>query len=230
MKVDERISRWLVDRLMRRALQRGFRRVCWVGDLPSLAPGVPIILFANHHSFYDGYLIWLVVSDLLKRPPLLWMEDWDRFPFFAAVGALPFPPNDPERRAVTIRRTLHRLREAPETVLVYFPEGRLHSPEEGLATFAPQVFARLDRLLPEKQWWPVALHVTWRGDALPTAFLTAGELQPSVDGEEWQRLETLLRSLHSARCEDAHPLLEGPPGPANTWDFSFLTRYFSRYI
>ncbi|MDX1548833.1 MAG: acyltransferase, partial [Rhodothermales bacterium] len=141
MKAAAPLVRWM----MRRSLRRAFRRVAWIGPAPALPEGVPVILYANHHNFYDGYLGWLVAARLLGRPAMTWMEAWDRFPFFGAVGALPFPPGDPRRRAATVRRTLRRFEEASSSVLVYFPEGRLHPPDEGLDPFPEGAFARLAR-------------------------------------------------------------------------------------
>ena len=72
---------------MRQALRRAFRRVSWAGPPPTLPPHTPVVLYANHHNFYDGYLAWLVIHHMLQRPTLTWMAEWDRYPFFAAVGA-----------------------------------------------------------------------------------------------------------------------------------------------
>lgn len=217
-----------VSALMVRDLRRAFRRVCWVGPPPALPPGVPVVLYANHHAFFDGYLMWLLAHRLLKRAPLTWMEQWDRFPFFAAVGALPFPPDEPARRTATLRKTIAQFRARPDSVLVYFPEGRLHAPDEGLLPFPPERFARLDRLFPEKCWWPVALHVTWWGEPTPTALLTGGAPHARAHGREH---EALAEALARLRTVSPHPtprvLLEGQTGRHENWDFSFARSFFS---
>lgn len=222
-------DRW-VKQMMHRDLRRSFRRICWVGPAPALPDDRPVVLYANHHHFHDGYLLWLVIRDLLGRQAITWMEEWDRFPFFGAAGAYPFPPDDARRRMATMRRTAHRLRDEPGTALFYFPEGELHAPETGIHPFAEGAFARLDRLFPEKYWWPVAIHVTFRGEALPTALLTGGTLHPAADGEEHLRLETLWKSLRSGEPEMEQVLLEGQHSPHETWDFSFAQRFFARYL
>ncbi|PSQ74578.1 MAG: acyltransferase, partial [Bacteroidetes bacterium QH_9_64_21] len=120
--------RRLVEALLRFGLRRTFRQVCWVGDWPPSLPDGPVIAYANHHHFYDGHLAWLLFPRRLDRPSTIWMADWERAPFFAAVGAQPFPDDDPARRAATLRRTARRFRAHPRTVLVYYPEGTLHAP------------------------------------------------------------------------------------------------------
>ena len=217
----------MVGRMMKRALQRAFRRVCWVGALPSLPPGVPVVLYANHHNFFDGYLAWLLTQKVLRRPSLTWMAEWDKFPLFGAVGALPFPPDDPRRRAATLRHTIRRFRQEPDTILVYFPEGRLHRAEEGLAPIDPDAFARLDRLLPDKLWWPVGIHVSWWGEALPTALLGSGDPHPTASGEEPTRLDAVWHAVRSAEPQHTHPLLDGRHSPNENWDLSFLSRFFN---
>ncbi len=221
----------MVRRILRRDLCSAFRRICWIGPAPDLRAEAPVVLYANHHNYYDGHLLWLVVDRLLGRTPLLWMAEWDRFPFFAPSGALPFPPDDAHRRSATLRCTIRRFRKRPRTALIYFPEGRLHAPEEGVRPFDEQAFARLDRLLPEKQWWPVAIHVTWRGEASPTAFLTGGAPHARACGDEAQGLRRPLdRRRGPEPPTSAQILLEGRKSPSERWDFSFAAPFFERYL
>ncbi len=219
----------LVEALIPHELRRTFRRVCWVGDAPEL-PEAPVVLYANHHYFYDGYLLWLLTRRVLDRPGLTWMADWDRFPFFAAAGAQPFPPDNPARRRATLRRTAHHFRTRPDTVLVYFPEGVLHAPENGILPFPPRAFDRLARLFPTAWWWPVALHVTWWGDARPTALLTGGAPHAAPDGSEHARLERLWHALRRERPTPTTTLMEGRRSPSETWSFSLARRFFERYL
>ena len=226
----------LVEWLIRRDLRRAFRRVAWVGPAPALPSSAPVVLYATHHHFYDGHLLWLLLEELLERPGTLWMEDWDRFPFFAAVGVQPFPPGDSEqaaaRRRATLRRTARRLRETPQTALVYFPEGRLHAPREELLPFPDEAFERLARLFPDDtHWLPVALHVAQTGDARPTALLAGGDSHDAPDGRERERLRAARRALQNAFPDDAtRTLLGGRRGPDERWDLSWMAPFFERYL
>jgi hypothetical protein len=221
--------RWLVEALLRSDLRSTFRRVCWVGPWPPDLPDGPVIVYANHHHYFDGHLGWLLFTETLGRPSTLWMADWDRFPFFGAVGAQPFPPDAPDRRAATLRRTARRFRNARDTVLIYFPEGELRSPDGGLGPFDPDAIQRLAGLYPEARWWPCALHVTWRGDARPTALLRGGPAH-AADGRERARLQNHWTTLRSANPGPLHPLVEGRPSAAEQWSFSFAAPFFRRYL
>ena len=222
----------LVEWLLRRDLRRAYRQVNWVGPRPSFSREVPVVLYANHHHFYDGHLLWLLL-DSLDRPGILWMEDWDRFPFFAAVGVQPFPPDDDARRRATLRRTVRRLGEGPGTTLVYFPEGRLHAPHEGILSFPDGAFERLARLFPEAtQWWPVAVHVVQTGDARPTAMMAGASPHDAPDGYERERLREAWERLRAPgpAHDDRQQLLDGRRAPNDQWDFSLLTPFFERYL
>lgn len=167
------LARRSVELVMRRSLARAFRYVGWVGPPPTLDPERPVVFHANHHSFYDGYLLWLVARAWLGRPVALWMEEYDRFPFFGWAGAMPFPADDARRRAATLRATGRFLREVPQGALLLFPEGVLHAPEDGVLSF-PDGVERLAAALPPAQACPVAIHLTWRGHDRPVALLRAG--------------------------------------------------------
>jgi 1-acyl-sn-glycerol-3-phosphate acyltransferase len=219
----------LVEALLRFGLRRTFRQVCWVGDWPPSLPDGPVIAYANHHHFYDGHLAWLLFRRRLDRPPTLWMAEWDRAPFFAAVGAQPFPEDDPARRAATLRRTARRFQTQPRTVLVYYPEGTLHTPDEGILTFDASAIQRLTRLYPNATWWPYSVHVTWRGEARPTALLTGGTPH-TPDGEERARLQRLWGTLRDGSPHSTKILLRGHRSFAERWRFSLLSSFFERYL
>lgn len=215
--------------MLRSDLRRAFRRVCWVGPWPPPLPDGPVIAYANHHHYYDGHLGWLLFQEHLNQSATLWMAEWDRFPFFGAVGAQPFPPDEPDRRAATLRRTARRFRSTPNTVLIYFPEGTLSAPDGGLAAFDTAVLQRLAGLYPEAQWWPVALHVTWRGHARPIALLSGGPAH-EANGCERERLAEHWEALQDPDPTPQHVLLNGRRSASEIWSFSFASSFFERYL
>jgi len=225
-----------VRALMRHELRSTFRRVAWMSDRsPSETDGVPgaapVILYANHHHFYDGHLLWYLLTKWMRRPATIWMNEWEHYPFFAAVGAQPFPPENASRRAATLRRTARRFREEPHTVLVYFPEADLHAPAAGIHPFPEDAIQRLGRLYPEATWWPVAIDVTSWGDKYPTACLRPGTPHRAPDGTERDRLRHLWHTLRKTGPESPHTiLLDGRKSPTDIWDFSRLAPFFERYL
>ena len=221
--------RSLVESLLRLDLRRAFRDVYWVGSWPPSVPDGPVIAYANHHHYYDGHLGWLLFQECLDRSATLWMEKWDQFPFFGAVGAQPFPADNPSRRAATLRRTAHRFRSASPPVLIYYPNGALRSPDAGIEAFSPSAQQRIASLYPDAQWWPFALHVTWQGHARPTALLGGGPAH-DWDGNEHGRLTEHWKALHHPSPSSRHQLLRGRRSASEQWDFSFAAPFFLHYL
>ena len=111
------IEGWIarsVPLIIRRSLESGLHGVWAKGDWDALPPG-GLIIAANHHSWWDGYLLWLV-KRRTNRPICLLMEgrQLERFRFFRYWGAI-------DRREV--REALRRLERGD--MLFIFPEGRL---------------------------------------------------------------------------------------------------------
>ncbi|MEP0547909.1 MAG: acyltransferase [Rhodothermales bacterium] len=234
--LGKRVAVKLVEGLIERDLGRTFRRVVWVGPEPwhgagaTLAPDRPLVIYTNHHSFHDGYFLWLLARRVLDRPPLLWMNEWERTPLFGPLGALPFPLDDPAQRLATIRETARRLRDRPEHAFLYFPEGELGPPDAGVAEFSPSAFSRLAKLLPdETQWWPVGIRVTWWGEDRPTVLLGGSAPHDAPDGGERDRLRHAIDTLCSTQPGSGRTLVEGRPSAHERWDLGRLAPLLRRW-
>jgi len=164
-------------------------------------PSCPVILFANHHYWWDGYLgYWLIRA--WGRRMVVWMEAYRRFPPFRATGALPFPPDDPQVRARTVRRTVQILRTEPAALLL-FPEGVLHGDTERLLPFQRSLHWLACRV-PQATLLPLAIHIEPSYHQYPRAFLSVGApfQSASTDETAWLAeaagaVETLLRQTRA---------------------------------
>jgi len=164
-------------------------------------PSCPVILFANHHYWWDGYLgYWLIRA--WGRSMVVWMEAYRRFPPFRATGALPFPPDDPQVRARTVRRTVQILRTEPAALLL-FPEGVLHGDTERLLPFQRSLHWLACRV-PQATLLPLAIHIEPSYHQYPRAFLSVGApfQSASTDETAWLAeaagaVETLLRQTRA---------------------------------
>lgn len=235
-RLGKRLAVAFVDRLIERELRRTFRRLVWVGPepwagpTPALSPSRPLVVYTNHHSFHDGYFLWLLTRRMLDRPPLLWMNEWERTPLFGPLGALPFPKDDSAQRLRTMRETARRLRDRPDHVFLYFPEGELRSPDAGVAEFSPSTFSRLAKLLPPAtQWWPVGIHVTWWGEDRPTVLLGGGTPHDAPQGDERDRLRAVLDALRAARPGIGRTVLDGRPSAHERWNLALLAPLLRRW-
>jgi len=165
-------------------------------------PSCPVILFANHHYWWDGYLgYWLIRA--WGRRMVVWMESYRRFPPFGAIGALPFPPDDPMARARTVKRSVQALRTEPATALLLFPEGTLHGDTERLLPFQRSLHWLACRA-PQATLLPLAIHIEPSYHQYPRAFLSVGAPFQSAATDEaaWLAeaagaVETLLRQTRA---------------------------------
>ena len=218
----KRLARWFGFELVRRSLRRTYRRVEWVGPNDMPPPGSPVVAYANHHVFHDGFALGYFLERVHGRRVLVWVEEFDRFPFLGLVGAMPFPRDDARARVRTIRETARRMRSDHRTALIYFPEGRLHRAEDGLSPFDPDGLQRLARVMPEAWWWPLGVHVTGWNEAHPTLVLGGGAPHRQPTGSEPGALEAVLERIASPRCSTRSTILDGHRGPNERWNFSSL--------
>jgi len=116
----------VVDRMIRRTVRSRFRGVYWIPPKTPLQE--PVVFAPNHHGWHDGYVMYHAVTALNLRT-VDWIQEFDAFPLFAKVGGMPFPADDPTRRAMTIRKTIRLMREEKRNLLL-FAEPSLHSPPE----------------------------------------------------------------------------------------------------
>jgi 1-acyl-sn-glycerol-3-phosphate acyltransferase len=176
--------------LIRRSLRRGLRGVWADGPFDAVGPGT--MLAANHHAWWDAYLVWLLARRL-RLPLAALMDDAQlrRFPFFARHGVV--PRSRP--------RELARRLEAGALGVV-FPEGRLRPPGPP-GELAPGA-ARLARLA-GAELRPLAIRVALRGAQHPEASLVLGrpvEGGAALTDALREEVAALDRRLAAAEAEE----------------------------
>lgn len=200
-----------MDRFVLRALRLHFRGVYLLETEPP-DPSRPAIVFANHHYWWDAYLLHALAREWRPGQARVWMRELTSFPPFAALGALPFPDGDAVVRAATIRRTVRELQTTP-TLLFLFPEGEMH-PAPNLLPFG-RALCWLHTQVPGVPLYPAAIRMAQGIHQRPEAQILLGQpLSLGYTNEiEWldaarrnvaQLLEELERRWHkeplSFRC------------------------------
>lgn len=178
---------------MRRSVRRGLRGVWLRGTIPRGG----VVLAANHHSWWDGYLTGELSWQFGKRPNTL-MEDAQlaRFPFFRNLGVL---------AASEVRAAVRRARSG-QWVWVFvegrvLPAGPLRELQPGAVWLARASGVPLV---------PVAVRVVMRGHERPEAYVLVGaEVPPSPEALRGA-LADLLEQLDARLADsDAERPLEG---------------------
>lgn len=225
----ERPGGAVADTLIRWSVRSHFRAV-YARVIAPPQPDRPVILFANHHYWWDGYLCY-VLGRSWGYPMTLWMEEWRWFPPFWALGALPYPREDTISRAKTVRVTLRRLKHPPH-VLFLFPEGVIHAGYD-LLPFGRSLHW-LAKQLPAVHLLPAAIVISATCHQYPRAFIHVDAPFEGEKGSPSQWLEqarqsvcTLVASLReeAEHCDSTdkaaaagfHLLVQGKPSVNERW-------------
>jgi 1-acyl-sn-glycerol-3-phosphate acyltransferase len=160
-------------------------------------PSGPVIFCSTHHGWFDGYVIYHVVTKLGVQT-LDWIQEFEAFPLFAKVGGMPFPADDPAKRAATIRKTI-RLMNEEQRSLMLFESGILHPPPE---VWPPGKALELVVRKTNATVLPTAIHYEFSMHERPEAFIAFGE--PLSGPEEiCERAHASLVELLAATREEA---------------------------
>jgi 1-acyl-sn-glycerol-3-phosphate acyltransferase len=212
----------LLHLYVRWKLKTAFRGVWASGALPG--PGEPLILYANHHGFWDGFLAHALVHRAGRAGYAL-MEEQNlaRYRFLTRLGAMSIRPTDP-RSVLTTLRHATRVLERPDATLLLFPQGKLVAPaaplrfERGIEVLARMAKARAV---------PVGLRYAFFEHEYPDALLAVGEPHPVRSVADCEaRLTHLLKGLDALEAPTSlDPLLAGRRSVAERWG---RPRSFSR--
>jgi chlorobactene lauroyltransferase len=113
--------------LVRPGLRSGFARVNVRGDGRLADPNIPMIVYLNHSSWWDGYMAMLINESHLGRDAYVMVEDTQlsRYQFFRWVGAFSVNRTDGSSARATLQYAVDVLCSAPNRVLVIFPQGEI---------------------------------------------------------------------------------------------------------
>lgn len=218
---DEGMIGRLVGGMIRRSVRKNFKAVYW--EPPKIAPKHPCILFANHHGWFDGYLMYHV-TNALALPCLDWIEEFDTFPLFRYVGGLPYPKDDAGRRASSVKRTVRALQSGNRSLII-FPDQPLRYPPE-IGPMARSLEFLFDKV-PDVSLIPVAINYEFSLHERAEAFIRVGSPIPATTNlltdcrdhlvdllDETQRL---VRAGHSFQL-----LVRGTDSVNERWDMRRL--------
>jgi 1-acyl-sn-glycerol-3-phosphate acyltransferase len=139
------------------------------------ASGAPVVLFANHCSWWDGYMLMLANQRRWRLDAYLMMEERQlaRYPFFRYAGAFSVDRDNPRSAARSIAYAAQLLTAAPGRGLLIFPQGRILANDRrplGFYGGAGHLVKRLETCLAR----PVALRYEFIGEQKPDAFISIG--------------------------------------------------------
>jgi 1-acyl-sn-glycerol-3-phosphate acyltransferase len=168
-------------RIVRSYFRRHFRAVL-IQQQERLrdAPAGPLIVYANHASWWDPMVSVLLAQTLLparRHYAPMDAAPLARYPILRKIGIFPIEPATP-RGAVEFLRTSEAVLRAGG-VLWVTPQGRFADAREPLV-FKAGLAALIERV-PEATVIPLALEYTFWNERLPETLLRVGEPMRAVD-------------------------------------------------
>ncbi len=165
-------------------MRRRIRAVLLTGLPPETAPCAPLLLVANHVSWWDGFVLRELHRRLRPRAPLYTLmlrSELERRPFFRSLGGIGIDPSAPASVARALRGLRTRREERPDLVVAFFPQGEIRPSFRRPLGFrrGVELFAR--RLGPLTVL-PVGIHLEPLGASAPTLLASAGAPLTDADG------------------------------------------------
>lgn len=191
---------WAVYRLLvRPALRRAFGRLllddraCWREGGHVLGGAAPVVCYATHTSWWDGYLAFELFRNVFPRRHFLMMEEAQlrRYGFFRWCGCFSVDRANPREAMRSVRYAARLLQSERRPLVWIFPQGAIEPADRRpleLYRGAAEIAIRAGGA-----WLvPVALRYEFGPEQRPDALLLCGE-------PHWAGADADPRALH-AEC------------------------------
>jgi 1-acyl-sn-glycerol-3-phosphate acyltransferase len=174
------------------------------GPLP--LPGMPIVLVANHTSWWDGFLLRDVQRRLRPRAPfhvVMREDELRRHPAFRLMGALPLRAGSLSSTRALVRSVRAISARHRDAVFAWFPQGAIWPSGRRPLGFRRGIELIVDAASP---CWivPVGLHIEPLNRSAPTAFIAPG---PALAAPGTAVGATQLEAAVTARLDAVSALL-----------------------
>ncbi len=197
--------------LVRPALRRTFQRIALNPDAPRPRPDLPTLIYANHPSWWDGYMTFVLADEIWQCEGYIMMEEPQlaRYGFFRWCGAFGVDRHDPRHGLRSIAYAAKLLTERTQRVVWIFPQGEITpNDKRPLRTFAGAAHI-VKRVTQEGETAvrciPMALRFEFGAEQRPEALLrlgpahlVAGKVEPKALHREMdQRLQAEMDALYA---------------------------------
>ncbi len=201
----------------------GVRATRIAGSPSDLPGGLPLLLVANHLSWWDGFILREVHQRVRPGGSLhivMLEEELRKRPFLRRLGGVGLTPGSPASLRALLRDLTAQREREPTLAVLFFPQGRIWPSHRRPLGFRGGV-RLLGRALAPVTVLPIGLHMEWGNHMSPTAFvsfsppstilgseLSPGELEAAVEGE----LDAIHAFLarHGEDAERHWPASEAP--------------------
>ncbi len=229
---------WLIRTSLRKHFDNVYLRMRTERSVEQQA--LPMIICANHSTWWDGYVAALIQHQL-RLDGYLMMEEAQlrRYFFFAWLGCFSVNRQNARSAIQSLQYAARLLKERPGRMVWIFPQGEIAPNDRRPLVFFSGV-AHLARMVRSALIYPAAIRIEYRAEQRPDLFISLGEpwrvseedLQaPAFVKECTQRLEASvtaeLEQLHddvtAANFDDFTRIMHGKSSTNRVFD-AFLLR------
>jgi chlorobactene lauroyltransferase len=203
----------LVFWMCRRSLYRAFHAVHFRAAEPLLAPPSkldrPVIFYANHHTWWDGYLAEIVTRQVYGLDAYLMMDvrQLRRYIFFTWAGCFSVDRENGREALRSVEYITKILKEKPGRGLWIFPQGEIRPQEQRPLQFYPGLAHTIKRV-GACYVYPVATRFEFTREQFPEIFISVGPARCFEAQERFNTRQvsaeleaTLTRDLDQLRAE-----------------------------
>ncbi|MDZ7401872.1 MAG: lysophospholipid acyltransferase family protein [candidate division KSB1 bacterium] len=174
-----------------RLMKRQFHAFHLFGDLPQPDPNLPLLLIPNHSTWWDGFFVYLLNDQILKREPYLMMLDRQlaKYRFFARIGAFGITPGDRENVNESLNYTVELLQKK-NVMITIFPQGILLPWGKRPLNFKKGIEAIIQLYQKPINILPLAIRAEYGGEQRAEVFFQFGQ-NLIVDTDSFQGVKWL---------------------------------------
>jgi 1-acyl-sn-glycerol-3-phosphate acyltransferase len=161
--------------LVRPALRRAFQRVALWDAQPEFKPDLPTLIYANHPSWWDGYIAFMLAREYWRCDGYLMMEEAQlaRYGFFRYCGVFSVDRHDPREGMRSVAYAANLLTGHPRRALWIFPQGAITANDRRpLDTYSGA--AHIARRAMPVRCLPMALRFEFLAEQRPEALIRLG--------------------------------------------------------
>lgn len=161
--------------LVRPAIRSAFQRVALWSHEPALPRDLPILIYANHPSWWDGYMAFLLADEHWRCAGYLMMEEAQlaRYGFFRYCGVFSVDRGDPREAMRSVAYAATLLSHRPGRVLWIFPQGEI-TPNDRRPLTTYSGAAHIAKRAASVRCLPMALRFEFLGEQRPEALIRLG--------------------------------------------------------
>lgn len=216
--------------LVRPALRRTFHRIAIGGDEPGPAP-LSTLIYANHPSWWDGYIAFYLSDERWRCEAYLMMEEPQlaRYGFFRYCGVFGVDRHDPREGMRSVAYAANLLHRRPKRFLWIFPQGEI-TPNDRRPLDTYRGAAHVAKRAAPVRCIPMALRFEFVTEQRPEVLIRFGPahtVEPGVDVKALHanmdmrltaEVDHLRDDLIQGRVRDYPTVLHGRNSVNVRWD------------